>query len=321
MTPRRILVVSASPQALNVNNRLPGYLAAGLREAFPDADTVLAAYEAGRRAALDLNPDLAVVFGSVMLDETDYHPLANAVRRGGGRLVFWLHDDPYEFDAHTRVVPLADAIFTNDLASLDVYPPVLPVHHLALGAYPAAHHRPVTVRAGPELFFCGHLYGNRRRLLEEIAARVPDLDRRALFLGTGVPTGAVPGWQAMTVANDELAGFTNAALAVINVGRDHDLANARLLIRASTPGPRTFEAGMSGAAQIVVGDGFEIEDFYAPGAEVLLADGVEGVIEHWERLARDPSASLAIGRAAQDRTLAEHTYTHRARRLVSLAMA
>jgi spore maturation protein CgeB len=319
--PAKVLVVSASPDALNVNNVLRLYLARGFEEALEGGRCLAVAYEAGVRAAQDFGPDLLVVFGSVMLDETDYVPLVAAARRAGARVAFWLHDDPYEFDAASRILPLADVIFTNDEASLDFYPPMLPVHHLPLAACPAAHARPIRHRGGPELFFCGHLYRNRRRFLEAVAERAGGFERRALLLGTGAETGAIPGWTRGQVANEELAGFHNAALAVLNIGRDLNLANARFVIRASTPGPRTFEAALAGAAQIVVCDGLEIEEFYEPGREVLITDSADGFLAHWERLRVEPELSLALGRAAQARTRASHTYAHRAARLAALAMA
>jgi spore maturation protein CgeB len=319
-TPRKVLIVSGSPDVLNTNTLLRGYVAEGFRRAFPEADIAAVPYELGVSAAQSLSPDLALVFGSVMIDGTDYDRLVDAVRRGGGCVAFWLHDDPYEFDANDRVIPLADVIFTNDAASLDYYPVTARVHHLPLGGCPITHFRAVEQRTAPDLFFCGHLFDNRRKFLDQLACRVADFERR-LIIGSSDVDARVPGWYRAAIPNTMLPAYYNTALSVLNIGRDLNLANRRYGIRASTPGPRTFEAAFAGAAQIFVGDGLEITDYFEPDREILLADSAEGFLEHFARLKREPALSLAVGRAAQERAMASHTYEQRVRTLVEHAFA
>lgn len=318
--PGKVLIVSGSPDVLNTNTLLRGYVAEGFRRAFPDAAVTAVPYELGVSAAQALNPDLALVFGSVMIDGTDYDRLAEVVRRGGGRVLFWLHDDPYEFDANDRVIPLADAIFTNDEASLAYYPVAARVHHLPLGGCPVTHFRAVERRTAPDLFFCGHLFANRRTFLDRLAQKVPNLDRRLIVIGSSDVDARVPGWYRATIPNIMLPDYYNTALSVLNIGRDLNLANRRYGIRASTPGPRTFEAAFAGAAQIFVGDGLEITDYFEPDREILLADSAEGFLEHFARLKREPGLSLAVGRAAQQRAMASHSYEQRVRTLVAHAL-
>jgi spore maturation protein CgeB len=71
-----------------------------------------------------------------------------------------------------------------------------------------------------------------------------------------------------------------------------------------------FEA--AGAAACQVTDAWEgIEDFFAPGAEILVAGGPEDVVRHVREV--DPARAREIGRAARRRALADHTYGARAR--------
>src|SRR2546423_13549516 len=58
-------------------------------------------------------PQLALVFGSVLADQCDYSALRHACDEIGCPLVFWITNDPYEFDAHTKIVGVADYLFTN----------------------------------------------------------------------------------------------------------------------------------------------------------------------------------------------------------------
>jgi len=317
MRPTRVLIVGASPDHLNTNSGLRQFVRLGFEAAFPDAQVVGVGYEAAVSTAAGLSPDLTVVFGSVVIDSTDYYQLADVARRTG-RLAFWLHDDPYEFDGNDRIFSIADIIFTNDAASIDFYPPNVNVHHLPLAACPAAHHRDHGRRVAPDLFFCGYLFANRKRFLTQLARSTSDFAKRTLLVGPCDGPREVPGWQIGTLPPSVLPDFYASAIAVLSIGRDLDLKNRRFGIRSSTPGPRTFEAALAGAAQIFVGDGLEVLDYFDAPSEILLAHSVEEFSEHWSRLRRDTALSLQIGARARSRAAAEHTYKHRVERLVSL---
>ena len=317
----KILVVSGTPDALNSNAALRSHVGEGFRTAFPEATVVVSSYEDGLRQARALKPDLALAFGSIMLDSSDFGPLAEEMRRSGGKLAFWLHDDPYEFDMNARIYGMADAIFTNDRASLDFYPPNLAVHHLPLAGSRAMHWRPVERRAGPALFFCGHRFANRARLFGDLAAHARRLGASMRIVGSGWEHDAIEGVTPMRLPGAALPDMYAASLAVANVGRDESLANRRFAIRPSTPGPRSFEAAFAGAAQIMLVEGLEILDYFEPETEILLADDADGFAAQWERLLQDRDLSLRLGRNAQRRAEAEHGYDNRARRIIDLVFA
>src|ERR1700730_8732640 len=108
MVPRKVLISSPAPDAINTNAIFRTYMTRGFRAALPDSEIASATYELSVQAASALLPALTVIVGSVMPDQTDYHVLADVVHRHGGRVAFWLHDDPYEFDANDRIFGLAD---------------------------------------------------------------------------------------------------------------------------------------------------------------------------------------------------------------------
>ncbi len=313
---REVLVISGSPDQLNANAGLRDYVVEGLHAAQPAAQVLGVPYELGAQAISQRKPDLVVVFGSVILDTSDFAPLADLCRRQRARLVFWLHDDPYEFDMNERVVPYADAIFSNDLASVDHYPPTVPVFHLPLGASRLAHWRAIGPRSAPDLFFCGHAFENRLAFFEALATSVPAPRPQIQVFGTGWDTRRVPMAMNMKLANAALPDYYAAALAVANLGRDLNLANRRFSIRPSTPGPRTFEAAAAGAAQILLTDGLEITEYFTPDEEILVAQSADEFVTHWQRLLADRALSERLGRRAQQRALAEHGYEQRARTLL-----
>jgi spore maturation protein CgeB len=94
-----------------------------------------------------------------------------------------------------------------------------------------------------------------------------------------------------------------SATAVLNVTRDSMAANGW------SPATRVFEAAGVGACLLT--DAWRgVDDFYAPGTEILVAEDGAGVAEHLRSLG--PARARAIGEAARRRTLRDHTYARRA---------
>ena len=80
------------------------------------------------------------------------------------------------------------------------------------------------------------------------------------------------------------------------------------------PSGRLFEAAACGAA--ILSDTWPgIEEFFAPGTEILIA---RSTVDAMAALDQEDGELRAIGRAAQERVLAEHTSVHRARELLAL---
>jgi spore maturation protein CgeB len=80
---------------------------------------------------------------------------------------------------------------------------------------------------------------------------------------------------------------------------------------------RPFELAMSGAA--IVSNPLEgIERWLEPGREVLVVHDADEAVAAFEELLDDHSRAEELGRAARDRALEEHTYLHRARRLLEV---
>ena len=80
---------------------------------------------------------------------------------------------------------------------------------------------------------------------------------------------------------------------------------------------RIFELAACGAA-IVSSPHAGMERWFEPGAEIAIVSTVDQACETYRGLLSDPSAAEAMGRRARERVLAEHTYTHRAQRLLEL---
>jgi spore maturation protein CgeB len=173
---------------------------------------------------------------------------------------------------------------------------------------PATHH---PVPADPsfmaDLSFLANRMPDRearaRAFFLEPAARLPD--KTFLLGGSGWHDAAVPGNVRLLghVGTASHNAFNVSARAVLNVARDS------MAQTGFCPATRVFEAAGAGACLITdAWDG--IETFLAPGREVLVARDGQDVADHVATLTG--VAARAIGQAARQRVLAEHTYAQRA---------
>ena len=311
----RVLITGASPDGPNRNVLLRSFVAAGFVETLGPEAVRHAPLELAGDIARAFKPGIVLCFGSCMPDDADYSDIRRACDAIDAKLVFWLHDDPYEFDFGYRAVAVADAIFSNDRwASLHYDHPN--AHHLPLAADRDAHWRPLGGPRDFDVFFCGVAFPSRVRLLKDLAPTLAKL--RTRVLGDEWPKDALPFARNQRLPNDALSTHYSRARLTLNMGRDFHYANERFRLEPSTPGPRTFEAAMAGTTQLYFVESLEIEDYYAPDTEIVLYDSATEFARHAAALLADEAGCTGIAAAAQARTLADHTYAHRARRLLEM---
>jgi spore maturation protein CgeB len=80
---------------------------------------------------------------------------------------------------------------------------------------------------------------------------------------------------------------------------------------------RPFELASAGAA-IVANPYDGLERWFEPGSELLVVEDAAGATAAYRELLADPAQAEELGRRARERVLDEHTYRHRARRLLEL---
>jgi len=61
-----------------------------------------------------------------------------------------------------------------------------------------------------------------------------------------------------------------------------------------------------------------VERWFEPGRELLVVRDADEASEAYRELLADPGQAEELGRRARERVLEEHTYAHRARRLLEL---
>jgi spore maturation protein CgeB len=172
---------------------------------------------------------------------------------------------------------------------------------------PTTHHQVARdPRFAADLAFLGNRLPDREARVEEFFLKPAGelSDREFLIGGNGWDTKAMPGnvRHLGHVFTHEHNAFNCTPLAVLNVARD-SMADIGF-----SPATRVFET--AGAAACLITDAWEgIELFLEPDEEVLVARDSQDVIDLVRELT--PQRARAIGDAALNRVLAEHTYAHR----------
>jgi len=176
---------------------------------------------------------------------------------------------------------------------------------------PETHHPvPPEPRFEADLAFLGNRLPDREARVEEFFLKTAaDLPQKKFLLGGNgwgdKPKSANVQYVGHVYTRDHNA-FNCTPAAVLNVNRD---SMARF---GFSPATRVFEA--AGAGACIITDAFEgVELFLEPGREILVARNGAEVAEQVRTLTRE--RARAIGAAACERVLAEHTYAHRVRQL------
>jgi spore maturation protein CgeB len=182
---------------------------------------------------------------------------------------------------------------------------------------PATHFPvPPDPRFACDLAFLGNRLPDREARVAEFflkpAAALPD--RQFLIGGSGWQQSDMPAnvRHIGHVGTGDHNAFNCTPRAVLNVARD-SMANV-----GYSPATRVFEA--AGAAACLITDAWEgIEQFLTPDEEVLVARDGQDVAAHLDALTAE--RARAIGEAARQRVLAEHTYQLRAEQVDRLFKA
>lgn len=276
--------------------------------------------EARARLGRELADADAVMLGSYVRDGIEAARwLADAY--AGPRLY-------YDIDTPITVRALRDEggaeyLGADQVGHFDVYfsftgGPVLAELERRLGARRAVplycavdpdQHRPVEARAEYRcaLGYMGTYAVDRQpgleRLLLEPARRLPERE----FVVAGPQYPETIDWPRNVRRHEHVPPADHAAFYVSN-RLTLNLTRAEMRRWGWSPSVRIFEAAACGAA--IVSDSWEgLDHFLEPGRELLIADGPEDVVRYMNL---SDAELRAIGEAARERILAEHTNAARA---------
>jgi hypothetical protein len=184
--------------------------------------------------------------------------------------------------------------------------------HLFWGADPELF-RPVPVDKQHDVAFYGYGDKFRREWMHELVGEPSRRDPRIDFALGGRDFQGDVG-QARLVGDVPFNVFARAISAArINLNvtrRSHAIVDG-----SSTCRP--FELAAAGAA-IVSNPHAGLERWFEPERELVVVDDADAALETYRALLDDPGEAEAMGARARERVLDEHTYAHRARRLLEL---
>jgi Glycosyl transferases group 1 len=173
--------------------------------------------------------------------------------------------------------------------------------------------RPLDVEKEHDVFFYG--YGDKfrrewmRELVGEPSRRLPDAD---FALGGEDFQGDVG--HACSLGVIPFNAFNHAIASSrisLNVTR-----RAHATVRSSSTA-RPFELAMAGAT--IVSNPVEgMETWFEPGRELVVVGDADEATETYRELLADRAQADELGSRARERAVDEHTYAHRARRLLEL---
>jgi spore maturation protein CgeB len=180
------------------------------------------------------------------------------------------------------------------------------------GADPEVFH-PHEVEKESDVFFYG--YGDKFRrewmqaLVGEPSRAAPEIDFALGGLDFRGDTGNAR--LAGDVPFNVFARTISAARINLNITRR---PHAEVLASSTC---RPFELAAAGAA--IVSNPVEgIERWFEPGHELVVVSNADEATAAYRELLGDPAQAEQLGRRARERVLDEHTYAHRARRLLEL---
>ena len=302
----------------------------------PNAYLSLAIEDAARRlfgdqnVALADNRSLAAIAALglhdvlICLDGQRLHEgLLRRVRPAFRTIIMWQFEDPFMLDYNVRNTYLFDHVFTNDPGCAAAYGEK--GHYLPLAASERFHFRAVKTDAelDYDIFFAGTMWPNRVETLRRVVAAFPDA-RLKLVCPINEYLPPLPDELARLaiqwpVSHESFIDFANASRVTLTLFRNY--ASHSDIGQAAAPGPRLFEIGYSGTAQVVeYNDGIDPAHFGALSG-IELAHDAPQLIGSIRRILDDPVLRARNAHEAQRAVAASQLYVHRLERIRDITQA
>jgi hypothetical protein len=168
---------------------------------------------------------------------------------------------------------------------------------------------PQVLDQGIDVFFYGLGREYREQWVSAMLETPSEAMPEACFAVRGKRLGSLPRVRHLPYASfGKLKTYCNQSRINLLITRD---THANVYASSTA---RPFELAALGCA-MVSNPYLGIEEWFEPGAEVLVVRSASEAIDTYRSLLRDTATRLELGRRARVRLLAEHTYAHRAAEL------
>ncbi len=249
--------------------------------------------------------------------------LIERVRPAFRTMVLWLFEDPFMLEYNRSNADLFDFVFTNEPSCVASY--LGKGHYLPLGASRTLHLRPVLADEALEydIFFAGTMWPNRVGPLRALLKRFPD-KRFKLVCPTNIYLPPLPRDIAARaiqwpISHEAFVDFANASRVTLTMFRDY--ASHSKNGRATAPGPRLFELGLAGTAQVVQIDPSMPADNFAVIDGVACRDTLADLVTDIKALLTDPALRQARAASAQRAVNKTHLIENRLQTIATITGA
>jgi len=207
-----------------------------------------------------------------------HHPRAfELIQKMGVKTVLLFTESPYNDDLLAELLPLPDAVFTNDKNSIEPFREVNANSFYMPHSYDPERHRlpdePIDGEYKHDIFFLGSLYDERKALFDELLKQEIRANATLDIWGSGMrPTGDVflfrHEWPDIELdggmPNSELVKHYWGSKIVLSPNRttaDY-FAKTQIKEEAYSMGPRVYEVAACGAFQLTDGSRAELFDVF-----------------------------------------------------------
>ena len=173
---------------------------------------------------------------------------------------------------------------------------------------------PLPVEKETDVFFYG--YGDKFRR-DWMAALVGEPSRRAARRRLRARRPRLPGRHRQRAPRSATSRSTSFPRAISAARVNLCITRRSHATVYASSSCRPFELAAAGAA-IVANPYDGLERWFEPGSELLVVNDAAEAVAAYRDLLDDPAQAEEMGRRARERVLDEHTYRHRARRLLEL---
>lgn len=260
----------------------------------------------------------------ICIDAQRIHlPLLRRIRPAFKTMILWTFEDPFMRDFNVENAGLFDFVFTNDPSCAEYYQGK--GHYLPLAASTSIHERKVLTANELEydIFFAGTMWPNRVETLRRVIAAFPDARLKLICPGNEylppLPADLAALAIQRPVSHEAFIDFANVSAVTLTMFRDY--ASHGDVSQATAPGPRFFELGLAGTAQVVEAPESMASEHFETVDGVSLARDPDGVVAAVARILESKSIRRKSAQAAQKSVLQHHLYENRLRQMQEITGA
>lgn len=250
-------------------------------------------------------------------------PLLQRVRPAFKTMILWTFEDPFMKEFNAANAGLFDHVFTNDPVCVEAYGSK--GHYLPLAASVSLHDRKIKKadELDYDIFFAGTMWPNRVETLRHVITAFPDARLKLICPGNEylppLPSDLAEIAIQRPVSHEAFIDFANASAVTLTMFRDY--ASHGDTSQATAPGPRFYELGLAGTAQVVEAPEVMDKEYFDDVHGTMLCRNVDDVIAAIDALLSNPTLRRRSAQSAKKDVQNKHLYENRIRTIMEVSGA